>query len=383
MIPTHQLAQSLLQLIDNSLDTIGLDRTPRLEEIVYFIIIVAVALLLGWALRKIILISLRRRVRLRNTAWGRDLLQARTLSRCCHIIPPIVMLICLPIAFNTSKGWHEWAMRLTEVYMLASIGVAISAVFKFIWMRYDARENRKHLPLKGIYEVAIGIAWIIISIIAISVLINKSPAILLGGLGAFAAALMLVFRDSILGFVAGIQMSNNDMLHVGDWITVPGTPADGVVTDVTLSVVKVLNFDNTTVMLPPYTLVSTSFKNWRSMSESKMRRFCRDIIIDNSSIRADKDDPTTTNLDQYRKFCLDYMNRHPRLNHTTDGNALTMVRLLPGDANGTPMQLYAFTDTAVWPDYEEIQSEITAYAIAAAKQFDLIVYNYPANLQDN
>ncbi|MCM1310737.1 MAG: mechanosensitive ion channel family protein [Bacteroides sp.] len=383
MIPSHKLAQTLLGFIDKCLDRIGLDKTPRLEEVIYLLIIVAVALLIGWVLRKIILWSLRRWVKLRNTAWGRDLLKAHTLSTSCHIIPPIVLLICLPIAFRITDGWHVWAMRLTIVYMLITLGMAICAAFKYIWIRYDAHENQKRLPLKGIYEVAIGIVWIIIAIIAVSVLINKSPAILLGGLGAFAAALMLVFRDSILGFVAGIQMSNNDMLHVGDWITVPGTLADGVVTDVTISVVKVLNFDNTTVMLPPYTLVSTSFQNWRSMGESKMRRFCRNILIDVSSIKPDKDDPTTTNLDKYRKFCFDYMNKHPKLNHTTGSNALTMVRLLAGDANGIPMQLYGFTDTTVWPDYEEIQSEVAAYCIAAATQFGLIAYNYPSNLSGN
>lgn len=381
MIPTHTLAQSLLRFIDTCLDKIGLDKTPRLEEIIYFLIIVALALLLGWVLRKVILWGLRRWVKLRNTQWGRDLLKAHTLGTCCHIIPPVVLLICLPIAFNTSDGWHVWAMRLTVVYMLITLGIAICAVFKYIWIRYDAHENQKHLPLKGIYEVAIGIVWIIITIIAISVLINKSPAILLGGLGAFAAALMLVFKDSILGFVAGVQMSNNDMLHVGDWITVPGTLADGVVTDVTITVVKVLNFDNTTVMLPPYTLVSTSFQNWRSMGESRIRRFCRNILIDVTSIKPDKDDASTTNLDKYRKFCLDYMNNHPRLNHTTGGNALTMVRLLAGDANGIPMQLYGFTDTTVWPDYEEIQSEIAAYVIAAAPHFGLVVYNYPSDIK--
>lgn len=382
MIPSHQFAQSLLRLIDTCLDKIGLAKTPRLEEIIYFCIIVVIALLLGWVLRKLIFMTLHRWVKIRNTPWGRNLLQAHTLGSCCHIIPPVVLLICLPIAFNTSAGWLVWAMRLTIVYALITVGVAICSVFKYVWIRYDAHENRRHLPLKGVYEVAVGIVWIIISIVAISVLINKSPAILLGGLGAFAAALMLIFRDSILGFVAGIQMSNNDMLHVGDWITVPGTPADGVVVDVTISVVKVLNFDNTTVMLPPYTLVSTSFTNWRSMEESNMRRFCRNILIDNSSITPDKDDPTVTNLDKFRRFCLDYLNKHPRLNHTTDGNALTMVRLMSGDANGIQMQLYAFTNTTVWPEYEEIQSEITSYVIAAAKQFGLVVYNYPSSLQE-
>lgn len=383
MVPSHQLAKSILLFIDSCLDKAGLDKTPHLEEFIYVALILAGALAIGALLRTIILWSLRRWVKLRNAAWGRDLLRTDTLGRCCHIIPPIVLLVCLPIALSTDAGWHMWALRLAYVYGLITLGIAICAIFKYVWVRYDAHENQRRLPLKGIYEVAIGIVWIIMAICAISVLIGKSPAMLLGGLGAFAAALMLIFKDSILGFVAGIQMSNNDMLHVGDWITVPGTLADGVVTDVTISVVKVLNFDNTTVMLPPYTLVSTSFQNWRSMGESGMRRFCKNILIDAASIVPDSQDPSTTNLTKFRAFCLDYLNKHPKLNHSNQGNALTMVRLLPADANGVPMQLYGFTDTAVWPDYEDIQSQITAYIIAAAKQFNLIVYNYPANLANS
>jgi len=378
MIPSHQLAQTILRHIDVFLDRLGLDRTPGLERFIYFSVILLFAIVLGWILRRAVLWSLRRWVRLHATAWGRDLLRTDTLGRCCHIITPIVLLICLPIALDTHSGWPLWTMRLTMIYGLATLGIAICAIFKYTWIRYDAHANRRHLPLKGIYEVAIGIVWIIMAICAISIVINKSPAILLGGLGAFAAALMLVFRDSILGFVAGIQMSNNDMLHVGDWITVPGTQADGVVTDVTISVVKVLNFDNTTIMLPPYTLVSTSFQNWRTMYDSCMRRFCKTILIDTSSITTDPDDPTTTNLTRFRAFCLDYLNKHPRLNHTTGGNALTMVRLLQADANGVPVQLYAFTDTTDWATYEDIHSEITAYLIASAPRFALRVYNYPA-----
>ena len=122
------------------------------------------------------------------------------------------------------------------------------------------------------------------TIIAVSIIVDKSPAYLLTGLGAFAAALMLIFKDSILGFTAGIQMSQNDMLHVGDWIVVPGTPANGIVKDVTLSAVKIQNFDNTMVTVPPYTLVSTSFQNYRGMKDSGMRRFTRTFVIDPTTV---------------------------------------------------------------------------------------------------
>ncbi|MDE7336110.1 MAG: mechanosensitive ion channel family protein, partial [Muribaculaceae bacterium] len=145
--------------------------------------------------------------------------------------------------------------------------------------------------------------------------------------------------------------------------------------------VKVFNFDNTTVMLPPYTLVSTSFQNWRSMSKSGTRRIAKSILIDADTIRPDEKDPTKTNLDNYRAYILDYLNKHPRINHDTGafgGNVLTMVRLMPATASGVPVQFYAFTNTSVWPEYEEIQSTITAHILAAAPQFGLRVYNYPA-----
>lgn len=382
MVPSHQLAKSLIRFIDKSLGALGINQSKSLEETIYVVAICAVAIFIGWVLRKLILAGLRHWVRVRDARWSRELLNAGTLSSCCHVIPPLVLLACLPIAFSSNSLWHTWIMRAVEVYFFLTVGIGVCAVFKYLWINYDAQENQKHLPLKGIYEVGIGITWIVIAIVSICVLIDKSPAILLGGLGAFAAALMLIFKDSILGFVAGIQMSNNDMLHVGDWITVPGTPADGVVIDVTISVVKILNFDNTVIMLPPYTLVSTSFQNWRGMSESGMRRIARSILIDAATIQTDPQDAQTTNLTKYRAYCLDYLNKHPRLNHTTGGNALTMVRLMSPEPAGVPMQLYCFTNTTVWPEYEAIQSEIMEHLIAAAKQFNLSVYNYPTAISD-
>lgn len=380
MLPSHQFATTLLNLIDDACRFLGLSRSAALEETIYVVSIFAIAILIGWGLRWLILAGLRRWVRLRDAEWGHLLLQANTLGSCCKMIPPLVVLACLPLAFDTASFLHALIMRGVSVWFFITLGIGLSSIFKFVWINYDSRANQRHLPLKGIYEVAVGITWIVLGIICICVIIDKSPGIILGGLGAFAAALMLIFKDSILGFVAGIQMSNNDMLHVGDWITVPGTPADGVVTDVTISVVKVLNFDNTLIMLPPYTLVSQSFQNWRSMGESGIRRISRSILIDSDTIKTDSADPSTTNLTRYRAWCLNYLNNHPRLNHTTGGNALTMVRLMPMEAAGVPMQLYCFTNTTVWPDYEAIQSEIMEHVIAAAPQFSLRVYNYPASI---
>ena len=162
--------------------------------------------------------------------------------------------------------------------------MALSALIGGVWEHLDARENKRKLPLKGLAQLAKGIVWIVAAIVVIAILVDKSPAALLAGLGAFATVLMLIFKDSILGLVAGVQLSENDSLHVGDWIKVDGTDANGTVLEVTLTSVKVLNWDKTTTTLPPYSLVSGSFTNYRSMQESNTRRICRSYMIDADSV---------------------------------------------------------------------------------------------------
>lgn len=381
MIPSHKLALWLLGVIDSLLDAIGLDKSKAAEEIIYFTVVLLFALAVGWLLREAILWTLRRWAKLKNSDWSHELLHQHTLSRCCRIIPPLVILGFLPFAFDSSAQWHRWVTRGVGVWTLVSLGIGLAAVAKFIWVRYDSRENSRHLPMRGVYDLAVGVIWIVVSILCISVVVDKSPAILLTGLGAFAAALMLIFKDSILGFVAGIQMSNNDMLRVGDWITVPGTLADGVVIDVNISVVKVQNFDNTLVMLPPYTLVSTSFQNWRGMTQSGARLISRSIFIDTQSVKAEEAaGSSTTNLTRYRAAVLAYLNGHPQVDHNTGGNILTMVRLMPVQAAGIPMQIYCFANTTVWPQYEAIQSELMEQITSMAPSFGLTVYNYPTEL---
>lgn len=380
MIPSHQLATWLVRAIDRFLGVFGLEKSETAEAVLYFIVVLLIALAVGWILRKLILGALRHWVKLKNNAWGHELLREKTLSKCCQVIPPLVLLGFLPFAFDNNAVWHTWTQRIVLVWLIGAFGYGVCAILKFMWVRYDQRENSRHLPMRGIYDLGLGIVWMIVFILAVSVIVNKSPAMLLTGLGAIAAALMFVFKDTILGFVAGIQMSNNDMVRVGDWITVPGTQADGVVVDVNISVVKVQNFDNTMVYLPPYSLISNSFKNWRGMSDSGIRLISRNILIDSATIVADPKNPQTTNLTEFRRWCLDYLNGNPKLDHSNQGNSLIMVRLMPQEAAGVPMQLYCFTATTVWPDYEAIQSEVMEHVIAGAVQFGLTVYNYPAKI---
>lgn len=411
LIPSHDIAQWLLGIVRTICGAIGLRRDPQIEQIVYVILICVFAVVLGYVIRRAVIFIVRKIIKLRKTDFGTELLNQHVVTKCSHIIPPLVILALLPFAFEHTSTVLAVFRRIIYIYLTIMFGVGCNAVIGFAWYNYDRHANKENHPLKGVMNVAKGIVWIIITIICMSILINKSPMALLGGLGAFAAALMLIFKDSILGFVAGIQLSSNDMLRVGDWIVVPSTIANGVVIDVSLTVVKVQNWDNTIVMLPPYSLVSTSFQNWRGMSDSGVRQIDRSVIIDNTSIvaanaafidsmvakyplleefvtqrRADAQAGKTlvfnggvapvngtldTNLGLFRAYMCRYLLTHPAIAH--DQNII--VRLMTPDADGTPLDIYCFTSTTDWLAYEAIRSQIFEHIATAAADFNLRIYN--------
>lgn len=407
IIPTHDVAVWLLSNIDSFLDKIGLGRNHTTEETLYVAIIIAVAFLISWLLGKLILIGTRQLVRWRHTDMGDDLIHQRVFSKCSHIIPPLVFLGLLPFAFQPKSLILHVLEVLATLYTVIVTALAINAVLTFIWTRFDRKENTRNLPLKGILNVAKGVVWIIVTIIGLCIIFDKSPAALLAGVGVFATALMLVFRDSILGFVAGIQLSQNDMLHVGDWIVVPSTIANGICIDVSLTAVKVQNWDNTIVTLPPYTLVSTSFQNWRGMSDSGYRLISRSMLVDVESVKpatpeliksvktlpgmnefitrvqtkgmfynpavACVNGSIDTNLGLLRAYMCHYLLHHPLIG--TDQQIL--VRIMDPGPNGIPLQIYCYTTTA-WTAYEAVQSEIFEHLVAIAPKFGLQLFWSPA-----
>lgn len=406
LIPSHQIAEWLLDFINLVLARLGLRCDALLQEIAYIILVVIIAISAGWLVRKALVWILRKVLSLRSSRLTREILQQRLIMRCSHMIPPLIFLTLIPVAFDADQRTLDLIERIVVIYALIATGMACNAILKFMWHRYDENENIENHPLRGILNVAQGIVWIVVTIISVSVLIDKSPAYLFTGLGAFAAALMLIFKDSILGFVAGIQLSQNDMLRVGDWIVVPSTIANGTVIDVTLTVVKVRNWDNTIVMLPPYTLVSTSFQNWRGMWDAGCRRIMRQFIVDNTSIRLLAPDEaeilsasipmlkefvanykgpvyspevfavsgtTETNLGLFRAYICLYLSRHPMISRDKQ----MMVRLMDPAATGTPVQIYCFTATTKWVVYEAIQSEIFEHFTSMAQHFGLVIFNDP------
>lgn len=418
LVPSHSIALWLMKMIRRLLDWCGLERNDTIEEVVYTAIVLAVALLIGMVLRKLIVVVARRVVQLRHSQATKELLSQRVLRKCSHIIPPLVFVALIPFAFQTDEKTLDWILRIVGVYTLVTFAIAICAVLEYIWVRFDERENTKNHPLKGILNVCRGLVWIIIVIISVSILIDKSPVTLLAGLGAFAAALMLIFKDSILGFVAGIQLSQNDMLRVGDWINVPSTIANGIVMDVTLTVVKVQNFDNTMVMLPPYTLVSTSFQNWRNMFEVGYRMIDHNIFIDRSSVKLTTPEQITdlrsryplldefinhqeqakkaagnmaiyaqeynnthgingtidTNLGLFRAYGCAYLIHHPKVNSQTQDMLLTMD---PPESYGVALNVNCYSNMTGWGQFEALKAEIIEHLTAVANDFGLITFNSP------
>ncbi len=407
-LPSQPVSVWLAEDIGMVLDRLGLGHHTTVREVIYVAVIIVVSLAIAWVMQRIIYLFLRKLVQVRNTAVGNELLKWKTLSKVCCVIPPLLMLGMMPFAFSASHAVRVWIMRLIGIYGLAMLGVALGAVMSFIFGHYNLHENKKNIPLKGVLNVAKGIMWIVLAICSVAILVNRSPAFLLTGLGAFAAALMLIFKDSILGFVAGVQMGENDMIHVGDWIVVPGTPANGVVLDMTLSAVKVQNFDNTIVTVPPYTLISTSFQNWRGMSMSGARRITKSCMIDVTSVRkitvdearrmakadarlsqfvenliaknatAQNDGGLTpvngtieTNLGLYRAYLCLYIYNNPGIAQ----NQQLLVQLLDPNINGIPLQIYCFTNTTDWAKFEAIQSDIMEHVVVTIPAFGLSLYS--------
>lgn len=401
--PTHGVILRFVTGISAFLSKMGVSNYPILEELIYVVIIILLSLALGWVVRLVVLFFIKRVIRLRKFEIGQELIKQKIFSKVSNIVPPAVLLGLISFAFVSNDSLILRAfIVLIKISLSLTIGVAISAILNFMWNSYDNRRNDKNHPLRGVLIVAQGLVWIVIAIITVSNLLGKSPTVLLTGLGAFAAALMLIFKDSILGFVAGVQLSQNDMLRVGDWIIVPSTIANGIVEDVSLTVVKIRNWDNTLVMLPPYTLVSTSFQNWRGMVESNVWLISQNVIIDvrsvvNSSEVLENEilekhsqlkefiennsryqggivgvnGTNETNLGLYRAYLCTYLIIHPMVSK----HHQMFVTLLDSTPKGQPLQIYCYAATTDWAIYEAVKSEIMEHAIAIAPQFKLLIYS--------
>ena len=250
------------------------------DEMIIAALLVILAVGLDYLCQAIFVGSMKKLAQHTHYQWDSLLLKRKVVHHLVHTIPGILVYALLPLAFIRGKGLLLWSQKICAVYIVFALLLAINGFILVFLDMYNTRQVSRNRPIKGFMQVLQVLLFFIGGIVIVAILIGKSPASLFAGLGASAAILMLVFKDTILGFVAGIQLSANDMLRPGDWITMEKYGANGTVIEVTLNAVKVKNFDNTITTIPPYALVSDAFQNWRGMSESPGRRIKRSINID-------------------------------------------------------------------------------------------------------
>ena len=332
---------------------------------------------------------LKRMVEKSENKWDDHLYEQKVFTRLALLLPLMILQVSLvPTISDYPKAVDilNVILKLCETGIFLLVGVSfLNALYK-IYGDYELASSK---PIKGYVQIGKIIIFIVTGIIAISVLMGQSPLSLLAGLGAMSAVLMLIFKDSLLGLVAGIQLSNNKMLHIGDWITMPKYNTDGTVVDISLVTVKVRNFDNSVSCIPTYTLISDSFQNWRSMGEAGGRRLKRSLNIDITTIRfADEEliaglkakgyyrevamaeAGPMTNLGLFRRYLYDFLKSTPLIN---PGSSL-MVRHLPAGDDGLPLEIYAFFSPPDWENAENTTAAIFEHIYAVLPIFGLAAY---------
>lgn len=366
----------------------------ELDNTIVLLLIIAVTVGIDYACRYIFLNMFKRLAKRTRNQWDDLIVERKIINKLMHMIPAILVYVLLPLAFPVDEAPKILGIlqMICKIYIIAVSLRFISASLNVVHEIYNRKESLKNKPLKGFIQLLQVAVFFIGFILIISILIGKSPTTLFAGLGASAAILMLVFKDTILGFVAGIQLSANDMLRPGDWITVPGSNANGTVMEITLNTVKIQNFDNTISTIPPYTLVNGSFQNWRGMVESGGRRVMKSIFLDLNTIKfctpdmldtfrkeipllADyKPDEgvTPTNSQMFRVYVEKYLTSLPVVNTDLD----LIISQLQSTEYGVPIQIYFFSRNKIWKEYERIQSDIFDHFFAMVPKFDLKVYQY-------
>jgi miniconductance mechanosensitive channel len=338
--------------------------------------------------RKVLVPIIEKITRKTKSNWDNILLNKRVLSDFSRIIAPLIMLTALPHMFDKTSNIFFWCDKLINIYIVAAIVKLLFTIIDAFYQLSCHNNKLRSSAVKGIFQMFKIIAVCVGTIIIASIAIDKNPIHILTGLGAMAAVLMLVFQDTIKGLVAGIQLSANDMLRPGDWITMEKYGADGMVQDVSLTTVKVQNWDKTITTIPPYALVSESFQNWRGMFDSGGRRIKRSIFIDMNSVAfctaeqakslADKGLITDihdnmVNLTIFREWVEAWLKNHRKVNK----GMTTMVRQLQPTAQGLPLELYFFFDGTAWVDYEHLQAEVFEFLLATLPQFGLKAFQSP------
>ncbi len=401
----HQIAETLRE--------VGLNHyTDSIALLIVIVSIFLAALLTHLILRGMLLPLVRRQVAKSSRAWPKILINSNLFNRFVWLMQGVLFKIEIELFLSSSAQIYSAFLVITQVWMLIFALLIFFSLLDLL-QQFSANSSvAQQLPLRGILQSLKLIGVLLMIIMVISLMLGKSPGVLITGLGAMTAVLMLVFKDPLLGLVAGIQLSANNMLKLGDWLEMPKHDADGVVIDINLTTVKVRNWDNTTITLPTYALISDSFKNWRSMQESGGRRIKRSVFIDTTSIgflsasdiselqRAHLLEPyleqkvnevaswnaqhavdlnapmngrRLTNLGTFRAWLEQWLRSNPHLRQ----DMMLLVRQQPSGQHGLPLEIIAFANAITLREYESIQADIFDHIFAVLPTFALRIHQAP------
>lgn len=404
---------NMMDLITTFFTEKGADENASiiLANVAITVILLLLSIIIYLLLKHIVLRVITKIIKGNKFQWDDIFLKRKVIHRGILIIPGVLIYSIAPIYEN--EEIIKILQRLSATYVLIVLIFVISSLLDAVDDIYRTKPISKVRPIKGFLQIIKIVANILIGIVIIATLLDQSPLVLLGGIGAAAAVFSFVFKDSILGFIAGIQLTSNDMLRIGDWIEMTKYGADGDVIDITLNTVMVQNFDKTIVTIPAYSLISDSFKNWRGMREFGGRRIKRSIYIDINSVKFCSDEMIAkfkkvqylynyvvekekeleeynrennidtsqkingrnmTNIGTFRAYLINYLKNNPGINQ----EKTIMVRQLAPGENGIPLEIYAFTSDTIWVNYEGVQSDIFDHVLAVTGEFDLRIFQSPS-----
>ncbi|OAN23527.1 mechanosensitive ion channel family protein [Pseudomonas oryzihabitans] len=398
---------ALTRLIDD------LEKHPQLLTLVACLGLLLAAWVLNWIVKRILVRGFYRL--LRSTSFGQDheLNHHRVIGRLANIVPALVLSIGIELVPGRPDALVTVVQNVCSAFIVLTIALALGSALNMVNVLYSRRPSARLKPIKGYVQVSKIVIYAIAVILMIATLIDRSPLILLSGLGAMAAVLLLIFQDTLLSLVASVQISSNDIIRVGDWIEMPQLNADGDVIDIALHTVKVQNFDKTITTIPTKRFITDSFRNYRGMQEAGGRRIKRALNIDQNSVHflsdaerehlhrfnllddylTAKEEELTewnrklekrgqepvntrrvTNLGTFRAYVERYLRAHPGVHQ---GMTL-LVRQMPLSGEGLPVEIYCFTNTTVWAQYEGIQGDIFDHLLSILPEFGLHVFQHPS-----
>ena len=408
-----------MKLIENPIEAF-LTRTAISDEAAIYVRLFVLSLLilpLAWLsfflFKRFLTTYVYKWVKKSSFTWDDALADRRVLNNLAHIAPAFIVRMVAPTLFVDFPQWHTLVTKLTDCYFTLAIFTIVLGLLKVVEYALSRQPAFKDKPMMSYFQLIRLILYIVIFILLLSILLDQDPIYFLGAFGTMTAILLLIFKDTILGLVASMQISANDMVRVGDWVEMPKFNADGDVLAINLNTVKVQNWDKTITTIPTYYFITDSFKNWRGMVESGGRRIKRSILLNSQTIRfVDKESRNRykqyqlisdyidarqkeiedfnaeqqidtsvlingrrmTNLGVFRKYIEYYLRNHPFIRK----DMTILVRQLGIEDKGVPIEVYCFTTTTSWVAYEDIQADVFDHLLAAASFFGLEIFQQPS-----